>query len=94
MIPATFTEETKREFGELFFATCPTEEKEPFFWRWTKHGKAILMAFIGSRTTAAYDLRTKEIREIVEGMIENTESGIYGESYKESLLDLLTRLTK
>ena len=37
---------TQSFFGEIQFATCPTEEKEPFFWRWSEHGKEIIKDFL------------------------------------------------
>jgi hypothetical protein len=51
---------TESEFDELQFATCPTETKEPFFWKWNDHGKEILLAFIHSREKIAYEAGKKE----------------------------------
>ena len=28
------------------FASCPTEEQEPFFWRWNEHGLDMLECYI------------------------------------------------
>lgn len=36
----------KEEIKNWEFATCPTEEKEPFFWKWSEHGLEMLTAYI------------------------------------------------
>ena len=28
------------------FATCPTETKEPFFWKWNEYGLKMLVCYI------------------------------------------------
>ena len=33
-------------FGEIQFVSCPTETKEPFFWKWTNDGKEIIESFL------------------------------------------------
>ena len=33
-------------FGEIQFVSCPTEKKEPFFWKWTNDGKEIIKSFL------------------------------------------------
>jgi len=35
-------EEIKEAIKSWEFASCPTEEKEPCFWRWTEHGLEVL----------------------------------------------------
>lgn len=40
------TPEEEKLFDDLQFPACPTEEAEPFFWRWTDEGEAILKSFI------------------------------------------------
>jgi hypothetical protein len=41
---------TKKEIikriNKWVFSSCPTEEKEPFFWRWSKRGTAELADYI------------------------------------------------
>lgn len=54
-------EDWEIEFDELMFATCPTETKEPFFWKWSDHGKEILFDFIRK-------IRAEAVRENV-GML-------------------------
>lgn len=41
------------------FATCPTEEKEPFFWKWNEHGLEMLAIYIQE----ALAQREQEIKE-------------------------------
>ena len=40
----------KEEIKEIIegwkFATCPTEKKEPFFWKWNKHGLVMLIGYL------------------------------------------------
>jgi len=52
------------EFRELQFATCPTETKEPFFWKWSDHGKEILEDFL-THTLEGY---RAEIRKKISGV--------------------------
>ena len=33
-------------FGEIQFVSCPTETKEPFFWKWTNDGKEIIESYL------------------------------------------------
>lgn len=49
----------EQQLDELQFASCPTETKDPFFWRWTKEGKETLKLFISSLLKA----QEKEIEE-------------------------------
>jgi len=39
-------EEIKKRIEEWEFASCPIEQKEPFFWRWTEEGKKQLAEYI------------------------------------------------
>lgn len=50
----------REEFDNLEFATCPTEEKEPFFWKWSEHGKDILFCFIDSIIKDSYQRGSKQ----------------------------------
>jgi len=54
--------EILEEIDEWQFAECPTEEKEPFFWRWTKYGKEQLACCIS-------DLLKAQKKEIIEELI-------------------------
>ena len=49
----------EKQLDELQFASCPTETKDPFFWRWTKEGKETLNLFI----LALLEAEEKEIEE-------------------------------
>jgi len=42
------TEDWEKEFNELLFPECPTEEKEPFLWKWKKSGRKIIIDFINT----------------------------------------------
>ena len=39
-------EKIKEKIKKWQFTACPTEEKEPFFWRWTEHGLEMLATYI------------------------------------------------
>lgn len=43
---AELIEEIVGEFFDQQFATCPTEEKEPFFWKWSDRGKEMITLFL------------------------------------------------
>ncbi len=51
-------------FDSLRFAECPIERGEPFFWRWTKHGRDVIKSFIRSEINATLD----EVVREAEGM--------------------------
>jgi hypothetical protein len=36
----------KKAIQEWQFAVCPTEQEEPFFWRWNEHGLDVLASGI------------------------------------------------
>ena len=36
----------RQEIKDLQFATCPTEEAEPFFWKWNEHGLDVLEEYV------------------------------------------------
>lgn len=57
--------EREKEFNELLFASCPTEEKEPFFWRWTKEGKETLLDFIDSILQKERNRICEEYNELI-----------------------------
>lgn len=44
--PIKMIKEIIKQIDSWQFATCPTETKEPFFWRWTKYGKEQLATYI------------------------------------------------
>lgn len=48
----TLRESLMKEFDELEFVSCPVEEKEPFFWRWSDEGKKTLIDFIEEKLTS------------------------------------------
>mgnify|MGYP001611458476 FL=1 len=48
--------ELEKEFDEIQFARVPTEEQEPFFWRWRKEAKDILLSFISGQMKRSYNL--------------------------------------
>ncbi len=51
-----------KEIDSWKFAECPTEKKEPFFWRWTKSGKEQIASYISDLLKA----QRKEILEIIK----------------------------
>lgn len=60
----TILEKAREEFFKTQFATCPTDTKEPFFWKWNDHGKerieAALSNFAHTLLQAARDKGTPE----------------------------------
>src|SRR3990167_4072953 len=56
----------KERLEELRFVSCPTEEKEPFFWRWTEEGKEILLAHIDRECKLAEEAEKERIKEVIE----------------------------
>ena len=50
-----------KEIDEWMFSECPTEEKKPFFWRWTKKGEEQLVEYIIEL------LKAEHFRGFVEG---------------------------
>ena len=45
-IMKTIESYVKEFFGEILFVSCPTEIKEPFFWKWTNDGKEIIESYL------------------------------------------------
>lgn len=78
---STIIKEAENSFDELEFASCPTEEQEPFYWRWTEHGKDILKSFLTEQITKAVNSALEATRlEDKETMVFNrklTDGGGY-----------------
>lgn len=48
-------EELKKRIEDWQFISVPTEEQEPFFWRWTEEGLDTLAEYITKEIKQAYD---------------------------------------
>ncbi len=66
-------EEIKEKIKEWQFAECPTETKEPFFWKWNKHGLEILSCGIDELLEVQKEELLKKIEEksFVEDLTED-----------------------
>ena len=82
-----------KEIDEWMFSECPTEEKKPFFWRWTKKGEEQLVEYI-------IELLKAERKEIIKVCKELEYSdGCSGQSrdcgsfkYNQALQDIIKSL--
>ncbi len=43
----------KAKINSWQFATCPTEETEPFFWRWGAHGLEMVELYVNKEISQA-----------------------------------------
>ncbi len=77
--------ELEKKFDEIFFVACPTEEKEPFFWRWTKEGKKALLSHIDKHYIAK-ERCDKDAADVVENMVGHKARNLYS---KQQVLDIL-----
>jgi hypothetical protein len=57
-------EKIKEEIKDLRFAICPTEEKEPFFWKWVNHGLNILALYVNEKIEQAIKSRDERLEEL------------------------------
>lgn len=93
------THDISGRFEEIRFVTCPTEEKEPFFWKWSEHGKEVLLAFISSEVEAERERLGAEIvasTAWADGKPEDEDEKwkIHYEGYREARKDILALLSK
>ena len=58
--------ELRKRIMEWQFAICPTEEEEPYFWKWNEHGMEMLIAYLKEEIHEARQEVIKEIGERVE----------------------------
>lgn len=56
-------ESWEEELNNLPFTSCPTEDKDPFWWRWTDEGKKVLKAFIREVEAKAFKAGVEEGRK-------------------------------
>ena len=88
------TKKIKEEIKNLMFATCPTEEKEPFYWKWNDHGLDILEIFIKEKLSQALETRNKELGVEIKGMKLTITPEMMGkkeyEAYNEALETIIT----
>lgn len=76
-------EQIIKEIQGWQFAKCPTEEKEPFFWKWNKSGLDILACGIGELLEA----QRKELVEEIEKI--DVSGGGSGRRLKTQIMQLL-----
>ena len=70
------TEAWEEEFGDLMFATCPVDVKDPFYWKWNEHGKEIIFAFIRFLLLSEKNKAREELLSSVSEYIEHSSSCI------------------
>lgn len=73
MKKSNWSKKLEKTISEWQFATCPTEEKEPFFWRWTEYGREQLASYIHQLLQD----QKEELREKIIDMIEEMEAKGY-----------------
>ena len=70
VFPNGQVEESLREqIKKWQFATCPTETKEPFFWKWNAHGLDMLETYISSLLEKQKEVGVEEFLASAEGEV-------------------------
>ena len=81
-------------FNELQFTTCPTEEKPPFYWRWTDEAKETFKNFLTSAIKEALEsvVPEKLKRLPKEQFLDLAEQRVIG--FNSAILEMKSNIDK
>ena len=86
--------EILEEIDEWQFAECPTEEKEPFFWRWTKYGKEQLACCISDLLKAQNSQTLKTLKQEIEEIAKQGHGGGNWQRLFNQVISLINKRLK